>query len=197
MGAIRRLVRAASSAWRRSEPRRRSRNSRGSSASSRTAWCCSRKNCWAGGEHELSSHIGTCRKRQLSCTARPCRTPAGAILSAPRRFRAVSTSASSPAAPPAWICCSSIGRMTAGPRASFPSIPQPTAPITTGTCSCRACSRARSTAIASTDRSIPRRGLRFDSSKLLLDPYGRGVVVPQELQPRRRTACKATTPRRP
>jgi glycogen operon protein len=27
--------------------------------------------------------------------------------------------------------------------------------------------------------SVPERGLRFDSSKVLLDPYGRGVVVPQ------------------
>ena len=27
--------------------------------------------------------------------------------------------------------------------------------------------------------SNPRRGLRFDSTKVLLDPYGRGVVVPK------------------
>ena len=34
----------------------------------------------------------------------------------------------------------------------------------------------------------PASGLRFDPTKVLLDPYGRGVVVPQGLQPRRRAA---------
>ncbi len=29
----------------------------------------------------------------------------------------------------------------------------------------------------------PSQGLRFDASKVLLDPYGRGVVVPDRLQP--------------
>ena len=28
-------------------------------------------------------------------------------------------------------------------------------------------------------RSIPRGGMRFDPAKVLLDPYGRGVVVPE------------------
>ena len=32
--------------------------------------------------------------------------------------------------------------------------------------------------IGSTDRSIPTSGMRFDPAKVLLDPYGRGVVVP-------------------
>ena len=30
----------------------------------------------------------------------------------------------------------------------------------------------------------PANGMRFDPAKVLLDPYGRGVVVPEELQPR-------------
>ena len=34
--------------------------------------------------------------------------------------------------------------------------------------------------------SAPERGLRFDPAKVLLDPYGRGVVVPEELRPRGR-----------
>ena len=32
----------------------------------------------------------------------------------------------------------------------------------------------------------PARGLRFDSSKVLLDPYGRGTVIPKNDTPRRR-----------
>ena len=32
--------------------------------------------------------------------------------------------------------------------------------------------------------SAPANGLRFDPAKVLLDPYGRGVVVPNELRPR-------------
>ena len=28
--------------------------------------------------------------------------------------------------------------------------------------------------------SAPERGLRFDATKVLLDPYGRGVVVPKD-----------------
>ncbi len=34
--------------------------------------------------------------------------------------------------------------------------------------------------------SDPERGLRFDPAKVLLDPYGRGVVVPKDLRPRGR-----------
>ena len=47
----------------------------------------------------------------------------------------------------------------------------------------------------STDRSSPERGLRFDPTKVLLDPYGRGVVVPDELRPRGARSGRATTPR--
>ena len=36
--------------------------------------------------------------------------------------------------------------------------------------------------------SDPAHGMRFDPAKVLLDPYGRGVVVPQTLQSRRRPA---------
>ncbi len=32
-------------------------------------------------------------------------------------------------------------------------------------------------------RFEPANGMRFDSDKVLLDPYGRGVVVPERLQP--------------
>lgn len=42
----------------------------------------------------------------------------------------------------------------------------------------------------------PDRGLRFDPSKLLLDPYGRAVVVPKTIAAKQR-ALKETTPRRP
>ena len=34
----------------------------------------------------------------------------------------------------------------------------------------------------------PARGLRFDPTKVLLDPYGRGVVVPKSYTPERRPA---------
>ena len=36
--------------------------------------------------------------------------------------------------------------------------------------------------------SAPERGLRFDASKVLLDPYGRGVVVPKHFS--RESACR-------
>ena len=42
----------------------------------------------------------------------------------------------------------------------------------------------------------PERGLRFDPAKVLLDPYGRGVVVPQKYT-REAAGIRATTaPRR-
>ena len=65
------------------------------------------------------------------------------------------------------------------PRESFPSIPLRIALTTTGTLSCQACSRASFTATACEGPSAPERGLRFDPAKVLLDPYGRGVVVPK------------------
>ncbi len=56
---------------------------------------------------------------------------------------------------------------------------RPTARTTTGTSSCRACGRDRFTVTGSPGRPAPERGLRFDPTKVLLDPYGRGVVVPK------------------
>ena len=53
-----------------------------------------------------------------------------------------------------------------------------------------------STATASHGPVDPRRGLRFDPTKVLLDPYGRGVVVPEDYAPRGRAAGRATTRRR-
>ncbi len=80
----------------------------------------------------------------------------------------------------ASICCYSIGWTTAKrSRVVSDSIPPRIGRTTTGTCLCRGCSRDRSTATGSTDRSAPERGLRFDPAKVLLDPYGRGVVVPK------------------
>ena len=58
------------------------------------------------------------------------------------------------------------------PARVIPLDPGGTAPITTGTPSCPASSRGRSTPIARTGRSRPERGLRFDAEKVLLDPYG-------------------------
>ena len=34
-----------------------------------------------------------------------------------------------------------------------------------------------------TARTEPERGMRFDPAKVLLDPYGRAVVVPEGIQP--------------
>ena len=47
--------------------------------------------------------------------------------------------------------------------------------------------RASCTRIGSRAHSIRRRGLRFDPTKVLLDPYGRGVVVPETYESR----CRA------
>ena len=63
-------------------------------------------------------------------------------------------------------------------RASCAWTRRTTGPITIGTPSCRACRQDRSTPIAFMARSSVSRGLRFDGEKVLLDPYGRGVVVP-------------------
>ena len=49
----------------------------------------------------------------------------------------------------------------------------------TGTCACRASGRGSSMATALRDRPDPANGMRFDPAKVLLDPYGRGVVVPK------------------
>ena len=54
-----------------------------------------------------------------------------------------------------------------------------TAPTTTGTCSCRACGRGSSTATGSRGRRRPSAGCGSIRAKVLLDPYGRGVVVPK------------------
>ena len=65
-----------------------------------------------------------------------------------------------------------------GPRDSHRSR-RPTGPTTTGTCSCRACGRDRLYGYRVDGPVDPRDGLRFDPAKVLLDPYGRGVVVPK------------------
>ena len=61
-----------------------------------------------------------------------------------------------------------------------------TAPITTGTSSCRICGPARSTPIARTGRSRRSAGCRFD----------RREGAPRSLRPRRRRARRATPRRR-
>ena len=72
------------------------------------------------------------------------------------------------------------------------SIPRRIARIITGTCSCPAWSPARFTDTGFTARTIRDRGFRFDASKILLDPYGRGVVVPANYD---RTASRSRAPR--
>ena len=51
---------------------------------------------------------------------------------------------------------------------------------------CRGCSPGRLYGYRVYGPSDPAGGLRFDPAKVLLDPYGRGVVVPEGLQPRGR-----------
>ena len=65
----------------------------------------------------------------------------------------------------------------------------PIAPITTGTCSCPASRRARSTATASTGRSTRPAGCRFDRDKVLLDPYGTRRGRARRLQTARAAAA--------
>ena len=103
---------------------------------------------------------------------------AEALPSAPPSLTAASTSVCSRGRPRASNSCSSTGRTTPPRPAWSGSIRRRTAPTTTGTSSCRVCGRDRSTAIGSRGRRTPR-GLRFDPAKVLLDPYGRGVVVPK------------------
>ena len=58
-------------------------------------------------------------------------------------------------------------------------------------------SRARSTAIALHGPFDPASGMRFDPAKVLLDPYGRGVVVPKNYSRDAARSNQATTrPRR-
>jgi len=76
----------------------------------------------------------------------------------------------------AWSCCSSTVKTMPRRRASLRSIRQPYLPlwhvfvprVLPGS----------STVIGSGGRYDPANGLTFDSTKVLLDPYGRGVVVP-------------------
>ena len=62
------------------------------------------------------------------------------------------------------------------------SIPQPTGHITTGTSSYPACKLGQHLRLSrSRSVSILPSGMRFDPTKVLLDPYGRGAVVPKRL----------------
>jgi len=65
----------------------------------------------------------------------------------------------------------------ARPARVIPSIPRPTARITTGMYSCPGWVRARSYGYQVQGPFDPSSGMRFDRDKLLLDPYGRGVMV--------------------
>ena len=57
--------------------------------------------------------------------------------------------------------------------------------------------RASSTVIAPAVLSYPEHGLRFDPSKVLLDPYGRAVVVPEAYSRQLASQCGATIRPRP
>ena len=78
-----------------------------------------------------------------------------------------------------WSCCSSTARMTPSRPASSRSIPCANRTyhywhvFVSGRAAGAALRLSRAWA------SDPARGLRFDPPKVLLDPYGRGVVVPQ------------------
>ena len=78
------------------------------------------------------------------------------------------------------------------PRACRPAR---TAPAPTGMRSSAASRRASCTGIASPGRRAPERGLRFDPTKVLLDPYGTGVAIPDGYRPPRTAARPATAVR--
>ena len=63
--------------------------------------------------------------------------------------------------------------------------------------SCRAWSPGRSTPIGPRDRRTPRAGCDSIPDKVLLDPYGRGVVVPRNYSRAAARQRRATTPPRP
>ena len=97
---------------------------------------------------------------------------------APPSLTVASTSACSHGRPRASSSCSLIGTTLPRP-ASSGLVRRRTGPTTTGTYSCRGSRRDRSTAIGSKGRRT-RAGLRFDPTKVLLDPYARGVVIPKD-----------------
>ena len=66
--------------------------------------------------------------------------------------------------------------------------------ITTGTRSCRVSRRARSTRTARTDRSRRSAGCGSTREKVLLDPYGLAVAVPDSYDRAGRQRGRATTP---
>ncbi len=81
--------------------------------------------------------------------------------------------------PPESNCCSSISRMMPSHRTSSLLI-LPPAPITTGMCFFPVFGPGRSMGYRVHGPFDPGRGLRFDPTKVLLDPYGRGVVMPED-----------------
>ena len=102
-------------------------------------------------------------------------SPLGATVAAP----AASTSASSRRTPTSSSCCSSTIRRRPKPAETIPARSTcPTAPTTTGTRSCPGVDAGQVYGYRAHGPFAPERGLRFDSDKVLLDPYGRAVAVP-------------------
>ena len=101
-----------------------------------------------------------------------------ALLLAPLSTPAASTSAFFPKTPPLLSCCYSMAIMPHSRQRSFLSIPTGIAPITTGMSLSRVSNPARFYGYRAHGPFAPERGFRFDGEKVLLDPYGLAVAVP-------------------
>ena len=82
-------------------------------------------------------------------------------------------------------------RATTRRRAS----PCPNTPTRSGTAICRTPVRTCSTATASTDRTIPPNGHRFNPNKLLIDPYAEGAARQAAMERRASSATASASPR--
>ena len=80
-------------------------------------------------------------------------------------------------------CCSTVPT-TSSRAGSSASTRASTGPATTGTPWCRASGRVSCTRFAAHGPWAPEHGQRFDPTRVLLDPYGRGVVRARRLPPR-------------
>jgi hypothetical protein len=96
----------------------------------------------------------------------------------PRSVPMASTSACSRRMQSRSTCCCSTRATARGRQESSLSTRRHTAPITTGTSSSRALKAGQAYAYRAHGPYTPERGLRFDGEKVLLDPYGLTVAVP-------------------
>jgi pullulanase/glycogen debranching enzyme len=88
------------------------------------------------------------------------------------------TSACSPAPRPAWNCCSSTGRTSSPPRRIIELDPRTQRTYRYWHVFVPGVNAGQLYGYRVYGPSDPARGMRFDSAKVLLDPYGRSVVVP-------------------